>query len=531
MSSNGRLADLWKSFGEHVGQITGRSSEPSGSMVVSDNEESIGDDVFEEIQATINPLEHELEEMVRRFVSRLEKETWRDSGYYVSDVYACESPERAIGLARELSKRAESFKRGFIGISIHNDHVHSIHACPFSNQSCRCSFNKFKEAKEDRRRLLRKPRAIENFTSRDWFNITKYFNTQGRRTTFFKIYDSIQRLPGEIADLSDLILSSQDVGRPDSSLENCNDPLHIHDERERSYIPESIGSSRRRKRRHHIQPGGEGGVLGLTGLILEMLNKYAICPLSEIVHTEEYLQSPCVTKRLDSIEVKCALDTRCSILCNWDLEDYKLFYDNEKTVKIWSSRRLKDFDNYYLSFDESYNIIYSLLSYQMGDLKKDFCATLYNILERRLPKRNCFVVVSPPSAGKNFFFDGIRDYFLNTGQMNNPNKYNQFAYQDCYNRRLIIWNEPNYENRETENLKMLFAGDCLSANVKCKPQANVKRTPVIVLTNVRPHFLNHYAFTDRTVCYQWNSCSMLKDILKKPRPDACIKVLMDIISS
>lgn len=527
--SYGNLTDFWTSFGVNMGKPSGRSSQSSERVVDDIGTEPIASTSQGETETTSNPMEQELQTLVDRFVDRLEKENWKDSGYYISDVYACESSDRAAGVARRLEERARSFGRGFIGIFLHGNHVHSIHSCPFTSRCCKCFFKKFPEAQEDLRRLLRKPRAIETFNRRDWENITKYFCTKGRRATFFKIYGTVQGIPSEITSLSDSILSSQDEGRPEASLEDCRDPLQCDGGSTGGNIPENPRSNRKRQKRDTINPGGSRGISGGTGIILELLSKCAVCPLTEIVYTREYLlNSEIACKRLDSKEVKDAVDTRGSIINTWDRDDFKSFYSNPTTIKIWSARHLDFFDSYYLNYDESMTIIYKLLEFQMGDNLKLFCSTLIDILEYRTSKTNCFVVISPPSAGKNFFFDGIRDYYLNCGQMNNPNKYNQFAYQDCHNRRVIFWNEPNYEPRELENLKMLFAGDNLSANVKCKPQANVKRTPVIVTANYRPHFTNHYAFTDRIVVWNWVSAPFLKECKKKPRPDAIMDLLYTI---
>ena len=79
-----------------------------------------------EIQGIIDKMEQNVQGMVDRFVTSLEEENWKDSGYYISDVYACNSEERANALARRLEERAGTFRRGFIGIAIHNDHVHTI---------------------------------------------------------------------------------------------------------------------------------------------------------------------------------------------------------------------------------------------------------------------------------------------------------------------------------------------------------------------------------------------------------------------
>lgn len=524
--------DSGQLFADSVGFSTGGSSDSPRNMV--DDLTGFANEPGSEgeITPSVDNVEQELQRLVDRFVSSIEEKTWKDSGYYISDVYACESVERANRVAARLEERAESFRRGFVGIFLHGNHVHSIHSCPFTSRTCKCFFKNFPEAKEDIRRLLRRPRAVETFQRRDWENITKYFCTKGRRATFFKMYGAVQRVPLEITALSDVILSSQAEGGPQPSVENCSDPLQSNDRSEQPYFPQSPGHSRKRQKRDHIVAGGERGVNGITGIILELLDKCAVCPLSEIVYTTAYLTNSLVaSKRLDSREVKDAIDTRGSIINTWERSDFVEFYNRPDIIKIWSARSHHAFDTYYLSYEESTSVIFKLLEYQMQDNLQEFCSNLVDILECNIPKKNCFLLVSPPSAGKNFMFDGIRDYFLNAGQMNNPNKYNQFAYQDCHNRRIIIWNEPNYEPRETENLKMLFAGDNLSANVKCKPQANVKRTPVIVLANNRPHFANHHAFEDRVMQYNWNSAPFLKEYDKKPRPDAIMNLLYAIKSS
>lgn len=527
--NHGSLADFWTNFGLVVGEPAGRSSQPSGSMVEDSGPVPVEGPSEGEITPTIAPLEQELHGLVDRFVSSLEKKDWKDSGYYISDVYACESRERALRVARRLEERAESFRRGFIGIFVHDDHVHSIHSCPFTSRTCKCFFKKFPEAQEDIRRLLRKPRAIETFQRSDWENITKYFCTKGRRATFFKVFGAVQRIPPQITAVSDLILSSEAQGRPYASVEDCVDPLQPDDRSDRGSLPEGPGGRRKRQKRDHIVPGGDRGISGVTGIILGLLSKCAVCPLTEIVYTREYLTDPAVAiKRLDSKEVKDAIDTRASVINTWSRNDFVRFYEDPATIKIWSARNLEAFDNHYLSYEESTTIVRDLLVFQLEDQTKAFVSALVDILECNIPKTNCFLLISPPSAGKNFVFDGIRDYYLNAGQMNNPNKYNQFAYQDCHNRRIIIWNEPNYEPRETENLKMLFAGDNLSANVKCKPQANVKRTPIIVLSNHRPHFANHHAFKDRCMVWNWKAAPFLKDCNKKPRPDAIMNLLYSI---
>jgi len=525
----GQLSDFWRSFGVTMGDDAGSSRESSRDMVEDIGGESTTSNIQGSSTSIVTTLDEKLQNLVDRFVSRLEEKNWKDSGYYISDLYACESPERAAGVAKRLEQRAESFRRGFIGISIHGNHVHSIHSCPYTSRTCRCSFKNFPEAKEDIRRLLRKPRAIETFKRSDWENITKYFCTSGRRTTFFKVFGALQRIPLEITSLSHTSVPSEDGGGSFTGVEDCRDPFELHPRSETPDIPTRPRIKRMCKRSYPIILGGSGGVGGSTGIVLDLLNKCAVCPLTGIVYTKEYLENNSVAcKRLNSLDVQSAIDARASVLNTWKYSDFVDFYTKEDTILIWSALSVDEFDTYYYSYDESQSIILQLLEHQLGEGIYNFASTLIDTLERNVPKRNCFVVISPPSAGKNFFFDAVRDFYLSAGQMLNPNKYNQFAYQDCHNRRIIIWNEPNYEPRETENLKMLFAGDNISANVKCKPQANVKRTPIIVLSNTQPLFTRQSEFNDRIVVYYWQTAPFLKGCDKKPRPDAVMHLLYSL---
>lgn len=523
-----KLIDFWTSFGVDMGFPSGRIGESSGSVVDDSGEGTTGGDFQGEVPTVSTALEQELSDVVSGIATRLEEEAWVDSGYYLSDVYACESTGRASQLAAELVKRGKDFRGKLFIVSLHDNHVHTVHSCKYSNRSCRCSFNKFPEAQRDLRRLLRTPRALETFKRRDWENITKYFCTKGRRVKEFKLQGAVQGNAFKATAISDAILSSQDGGGPSSGVEDCTDPINCNVRRTRAIDERHSEDCQPRKRRHAITPGGSAGLGGVARVILDIINKYAICPISEIVHTREYLENAIAIKRLDDRDVKNALDTRSSIISHWTKEDFDNFYNDANTVKIWSARSLDTFDLYYLPEDESYRVCDELLTFQLQEDKYKFCKQLVDVTEMKIPKRNCFVVISVPSAGKNFFFDAVKDYYLNAGQMCNPNKYNNFAYQDCHNRRILLWNEPNFEPREIENLKMLLGGDNFSANVKCKPQANVKRTPIVVLSNNVPRFVNNPAFEDRIYTYYWQAAPFLKDVTRKPRPDTVMKLIYDL---
>lgn len=142
-----------------------------------------------------------------------------------------------------------------------------------------------------------------------------------------------------------------------------------------------------------------------------------------------------------------------------------------------------DFQDCYYEREESKDILLNLLRYQFDDdyeLCIDFVRNLFNVCERKIPKLNTFLIYSPPSAGKNFFIDAVMDYYWNRGQLGNPNRFNQFAFMEATNKRIILWNEPNYESSSTDQLKMILGGDANTVRVKNKMDSAVYRTNVSI---------------------------------------------------
>lgn len=76
--------------------------------------------------------------------------------------------------------------------------------------------------------------------------------------------------------------------------------------------------------------------------------------------------------------------------------------------------------------------------------------------------------------------------------------------QECVNKRILQWNEPQYEPGQVETLKMLFGGDTFNTNIKYQADAIVTRTPVLITTNTKV-FPSTEAYRIRMVTYEWNT--------------------------
>lgn len=182
----------------------------------------------------------------------------------------------------------------------------------------------------------------------------------------------------------------------------------------------------------------------------------------------------------------------------------------------------------YADMSLSVTVVDDLLRYQFNDEEVEitkFLSDLVNVIDKKVPKLNAFCVISPPSGGKNFFFDMIFALCLNYGQLGQANRNNVFAFQEAPNKRILLWNEPNYESALTDTIKLMFGGDPYTVRVKHSLDTHVKRTPVIILTNNIVPFMTDTAFRDRMVQYRWKTAPLLKDFVLKPFPLAFFEIL------
>jgi hypothetical protein len=265
--------------------------------------------------------------------------------------------------------------------------------------------------------------------------------------------------------------------------------------------------------------------------VSELLERTAICPLEGIKSEKCFLEDDFLTDPDNSNKVNEAIKMWSYKINHYTLREFFDMYEkNTKGNLIFSRSKT------YYSYEESFYILDKLLIHQFDDDEikiKDFLQNLVNVIDFQPEhnpgsniKCNTFLVYSPPSAGKNFFFDTLFTLCLNLGQLGTANKSNNFAFQDAANRRIILWNEPNYESSMTDYLKTLFEGGDTKVRVKMLGDTHVKRTPIIILTNNHVNFMSDTAFKDRIKQYKWRAAPFLKECLLKPYPLSFFQLLL-----
>lgn len=307
------------------------------------------------------------------------------------------------------------------------------------------------------------------------------------------------------------------AGEEEPCLEGVPDDIHRlfeygeSDDSDRGCSSTTSGPSQKKRKENK----------SLFSELQTLIYRFPVSPLINIVDHPVYLESSLKMIRARECKLIDALEVIKMTFMRWTIKDYyDNIYSKHDCIPIFTAGHMPIKD-YYYNVEESVYIMDELLDFQFNHNEEavhEFLLSLYNVLDRKIPKCNSLLIFSPPSSGKNFFIDACIDYFLNKGQLGKANKYNNFAFQDAAQKRVILWNEPNYESNNTDMLKMILGGDSYNVNVKNKPDMAVYRTPVILLTNNRIPLMFDPAFTDRIKQYCWQAAPYLKEYNKKPYP-------------
>lgn len=120
-------------------------------------------------------LAKEIEEMGNGFFRYVNGEFISPTGRYISDVFLYRGSRELKKIMDILCSYGKSRRNGMFGISVEDDHIHIIHDCSYSGNSCRCAWKEkirpFGEFGPDRK--YNKP--IWKFTRTDWYDVFIYF--------------------------------------------------------------------------------------------------------------------------------------------------------------------------------------------------------------------------------------------------------------------------------------------------------------------------------------------------------------------
>lgn len=480
-------------------------------------------------------LEILLQEMVGDQVERLYQENWGASKKYISQVLPCRDQQHHDRILRKVREGAgEYFGKLFLWVD-EGDHFHIVHDCPYSNGSCRCRVFKDEIFRGAFRAPLRGTRNIGNFDKIDWFNVLIYFLlSKWKSPKEIWINGELQRLTSDSEGLrweqmqreSREILDREGEGgryyvRQERATSEDNRQLdgQSNDEAEEETGSQDGGYGKRKKKQLGRKISRFERVSETVESLLDQTMVIPAVQVKELFLDETMLHDPTNFKHYESA---CSLYT--AKFNKFNLQEFKEFYLGKEP--IFYANDVNPF-TYYHTRSESFNFVNDLLKFQFNDSEEAISEFLTNIVSwfnkfgwERNPKCNALAIIGPPNSGKNYFFDMISSLAYNIGHIGRVNnKTNQFALQECVNRRLVVGNEISMEDGAIEDFKKLCEGTAFNIRVKFQGDKIFTKCPVLLISNfmldicTHPHFRNIRLHTMR-----WIQADLLKHSNKKPYP-------------
>lgn len=456
-----------------------------------------------------NVLAEEIEKVGRPFFDYFNGKTINNTGRYISDVFLFRGRRERDRTLEILCQYGGSRRNGMFAYSVESDHIHIIHDCTYSGRNCRCTFKEkiepFGNFGPDRK--YNKP--LHEFTRTDWYDVFVYFflAKRGARNIWFRGKNWEVPSDAKLVRWEEVYNTRRQMVRIEDSGSDSEC------ERQADKRPRRSVDSTSDYAVHGKKPSFKGKYAYIKLQTKALLVKYYCSPVSAIRDVKEFRDDVMLSDPKNKEYLQAAFDDFGKDIMDMSLREiYEMLKDGNP--KFFLSMN-------YGNREESMEIIDSFIRFQCGDDDEQVCVFLnavVDILDKRIPKCNCLVIHSPPSSGKNFFFDMVFAICMNYGQLGMANKNNLFAFQEAPNKRLLVWNEPNYEAAVTDTLKMMFAGDPYTVRVKHAMDTHVRHTPVIVLTNNPVAFMHDTAFKDRIIKFRWEPAPFLKDVEFKPYP-------------
>lgn len=395
-------------------------------------------------------------------------------------------------------------------------HFHVLHACQWYNNECRCLGRSFDVNPRKNKAIPIDPVDTEHIR-----NIMFYNTKWPRWPVYIKVADGPE---------FEYVYRTESICKESIQPERQSQQLEEGDDQNESGPSgrQSTSLPNKRDNRCTDVPYGKSSRNGNSvEKFVEQFKLRPTWPLEHILDTKDWLNSEWGTYIASDKQIQRTFQILMKITMNMTYNELKILYQNEHTMPIWGAISSNDLLNTYYTVEESQEIVEELLDYQMNndqleyfdnieEAKRKFITDLYEVLEKKHQKTNTFQIVSPPSAGKNFFIETILAFYWNTGVIQNFNRYNNFPLMEAVNRRVNYWDEPNFEPDAIETLKKLFAGTALKATVKFQKEANVQKTPVIITANYDK--FTKEVWDDRIVKYYWYTCPKLKEYNKRLHP-------------
>lgn len=231
--------------------------------------------------------------------------------------------------------------------------------------------------------------------------------------------------------------------------------------------PELIAEVGERKKTR-IQNKIEGGqdIMKIKDYILEHNAQSESELMNKLYHDEEFQKIYC--KRTFSTNFRKALS-----FANQSVLDKDILNLN---------RDFTDPDKLCMNAHRSANLMEEWCKFQDID-PWEFATNMVMLMDKKQRKLNTIILRGAPNSGKTFIAKSLMKSCIFYGEICQGLAGYSFMYQDCVNKRVIIINEPFFDNCMIEQLKTVMEGVGTFVHKKNASDEYLRPTPVLITTN------------------------------------------------
>ena len=168
----------------------------------------------------------------------------------------------------------------------------------------------------------------------------------------------------------------------------------------------------------------------------------------------------------------------------------------------------------YLTIEESKYWFKAIMNHNRIN-QKEFVENVYDLMNRRKPKKNALFIMGQPNGGKSLVANSIARSSAFYSSCQNFNGKSTFEFAGMLFQRSALINEAKLTDLTIETMKLIAEGLPVQIDVKFKGSQLLRRTPLIITGNQELFFyttrrdMNEKAFKARCFNFNFNSFGKL----------------------
>lgn len=289
--------------------------------------------------------------------------------HLLHEIYVCKETTKLSEVIHNIAKAAHS--NYFVAIAEHGDHVHVIHDCSYTSNTCRCT--RIGYIRNDLRRVGRRNQSTGRITREYWENIINYFYKGTRELHYLEVGGEIWIQGNKIRRLrfqTGKKIGQEKLVEDEFFSRNFFDDLcHGSDSDESGSDKATTDGENREKSK--LRKGNQ------NDRIYEFILKFPCAPLNMIFNLPQWIKGPYKYLSKRNPKIDTIMNLVKLIFCDMTTTNY-FDYFNSCGTEITFNAPFGNIEEYYYDLEKSIFLLNEILLFQYNENIVDITNFLKN---------------------------------------------------------------------------------------------------------------------------------------------------------